>query len=319
MIIETQEAVMMDEDEDLAATLMGGIWSDFKACIPEPQAKILTEGFNLILLSDPAQTQEEDLDDPDFLTGRSGSLVPNLVTEVLIDENTHIPEKKSLIFSIITGNIIEVLVNMGFTLNDDEVGPEQLKELCQLVALFYDLNNYQDLIGLADVLDSSDIPPKDRYLMVMQKYLGEQFDLVVYELMVDDVSEVTLKAIRDALLQEDDIQAPPPSLIKRIVENRVPLEGTLVFGHIRNNGQIGGSVQSFLNFYHRELDELTDNPTYDNLMQYGKEVTAIFLASELNTPVLRDKLVRYLGGIVSDGLAMMKLETFINGLVLTDE
>lgn len=319
MIIETQEAVVMHEDEDLAATLMGGIWSDFKDCIPEPQAKILTEGFNLILLSDPAQTQAEDLEDPDFLTGRSGSLVPNLITEILIDENTHIPEKKNSVFQIITGNIIETLVKMGFTLNEDEVSQDRLMQLCQLVHLFYDLQNYQDLIGLAGLLESTDIPPKERYLMLMQRYKGDNFDIDVYELMVDDVSEVTLKAIRDALLQEEAVDMPPQTIIKRIIQNKDLLDGTLVYAHIRNNGQIGGSVQSFLNFYSRELEEYTDEPTPDKLVQYGKEVTAMFLASELNTPVLKDRLVSYLSGIVTDYKAMVDIETLINRLVLTDD
>jgi hypothetical protein len=319
MIIETQEAVVMHEDEDLAATLMGGIWSDFKDSIPEPQAKILTEGFNLILLSDPAQTQNEDLEDPDFLTGRSGSLVPNLITEILIDENTHIPEKKNSVFQIITGNIIETLVKMGFTLNEDEVSQDRLMQLCQLVHLFYDLQNYQDLIGLAGLLESTDIPPKERYLMLMQRYKGDHFDIDVYELMVDDVSEVTLKAIRDALVQEEAVDMPPQNIITRIVQNKELLDGTLVYTHIRNNGQIGGSVQSFLNFYSRELEEYTDEPTPEKLVAFGKEVTAIFLASELNNPVLKDRLISYLSGVITDYKAMVDIETLINRLVLTDD
>jgi hypothetical protein len=319
MIIETQDVVVMNEDEDLAATLMGGIWTDFKASIPEPQAKILTEGFNLILLSNPSESDQEDLSDPDFNSGRQDTLLPNVITGLLVDENTHTPEKKNAVFQLITGNIIETLVKLGFTLNEDEVNPDRLTQLNQLVSLFYDLNNYQDLIGLADVLDSADIPPKDRYLMVMQKYLGENFDIDVYELMVDDVSEVTLKAIRDSLMQEDMTEMPAQSIIKRIVQNKAELDGTLVYTHIRNNGQVGGSVQSFLNFYRRELDALTDEPTPENLFKYGKEVIAIFLASELNTPVIKDRLMRFLADVVTDYQALIQIENLINRLVLTDE
>ena len=319
MIIETQDAIVMNEDEDLAIPLMGGIWSDFKDSIPEPQAKILTEGFNLILLGSPAESDQEDLSDPDFASGRHDTMLTNLITAVLVDDTTHTAEKKNAVFQLITSNIIEALVNMGFTLNEDEVSQDRLKPLCQLVSLFYDLNNYQDLIGLADVLDSADIPPKDRYLMVMQKYLGDNFDLDVYELMVDDVSEVTLKAIRDALLQEDITEMPPQAIVKRIIQNKVHLDGTLVYQHIRNNGTVGGSVQSFLNFYRRELETLTDEPTAESLLQYGKEVIAIFLASELNTPVLKDKLTRYLADIVTDYQVSIRIENIINGLVLTDD
>lgn len=321
MIIESQDAVMMDEDEDLAATLIGGIWTDFKASIPEPQATVLTEGFNLILLGMPrSEASVGDLDGDDSYDGnRVDSLLPNVVLGMLVDDTIHTAEKKNNLFQLITGNIIETLVKMGFTLNEDEVDQERLTELCQLVSLFYDLNNYQDLIGLADVLDSSDIPPKERYLMVMQKYLGENFDTDVYELMVDDVSEVTLKAIRDALLQEDTTEMPPQAIIKRIIQNKAELDGTLIYKHIRNNGSVGGSVQSFLNFYRRELELLTDEPTPTSLFQYAKEVTSIFLASELNTPVLKDKLVRYLADIVTDYQVSIQIENFINRLVLTDE
>lgn len=319
MIIETQDAVVMNEDEDFAVTLMGGIWSDFKDSIPEAQAKILTEGFNLILLSNPSESAQEDLSDPDFLSGRSDTLLPNVITAALVDDTTHTAEKKNAVFQLITGNIIEVLVKMGFVLNEDEVSQDRLAQLCQLVSLFYDLNNYQDLIGLADVLDSTDIPPKDRYLMVMQKYLGDNFDIDVYELMVDDVSEVTIKAIRDTLLQEDLTEAPPQMIVKRIIQNKAELNDTLVYTHVRNNGQVGGSVQSFLNFYRRELEVYTDEPTPEKLIRYGKEVTAIFLASELNTPVIKDKLMRYLADIVTDYQALIQLETFINRLVLTDD
>lgn len=319
MIIETQDAVVMNEDEDFAVTLMGGIWSDFKDSIPEAQAKILTEGFNLILLSNPSESAQEDLSDPDFLSGRSDTLLPNVITAALVDDTTHTAEKKNAVFQLITGNIIEVLVKMGFVLNEDEVSQDRLAQLCQLVSLFYDLNNYQDLIGLADVLDSTDIPPKDRYLMVMQKYLGDNFDIDVYELMVDDVSEVTIKAIRDTLLQEDLTEAPPQMIVKRIIQNKAELNDTLVYTHVRNNGQVGGSVQSFLNFYRRELEVYTDEPTPEKLIRYGKEVTAIFLASELNTPVIKDNLMRYLADIVTDYQALIQLETFINRLVLTDD
>ena len=321
MIIESQDAVVMHEDEDLAATLIGGIWTDFKASIPEPQARILTEGFNLILLGMPrGEASVGDLEDDDSYDGeRVDSLLPNVVLGMLVDDTVHTAEKKNNLFQLITGNIIETLVKMGFTLNEDEVSQERLTELCQLVSLFYDLHNYQDLIGLADVLDSADIPPKERYLMVMQKYLGMNFDIDVYELMVDDVSEVTLKAIRDALLQEDITEMPPQMIVKRVIQNKELLDGTLAYKHIRNNGSVGGSVQSFLNFYRRELEHLTDEPTSDNMIQYGKEVMAIFLASELNTPVLKDKLIRYLADIVTDYQAMMQVESLINRLVLTDD
>jgi hypothetical protein len=125
--------------------------------------------------------------------------------------------------------------------------------------------------------------------------------------------------IRNVLLQEDSAEGVPVNIIKRIVANKAALEDTLVSGHIRNNGQLGGSVHSFLNFFKRELEVYTDNPTEDNLVAYGREVAAIYLASELNTPMIKDGLIRYLSDIITDYTAMLKIEKLINALVLTDD
>lgn len=319
MIIETQKAVQVNEGEDLAATLLGGIWSDFKLCIPEPQAKILTEGFNLIILSQPEQTQEESLADPEAFAAHSDSLVPNTITNVLLDENSHVAEKKNLVFSIITGNIIETLVNMGFTLHEDEMTQEVLPQLCKIVSVFFDLQQFEDVMGLANLLESTDIPPKDRWLGVMERYLGVNFDLNDYELLIDDVSEVTLKALRDGLMQDEEIESPPQQIITRVIKNREKLDGTLAYKHVRANGQVGGSIQSFLSFFSRDLDELTDNQTDDNMFQYGKEVVALFLVSEINNESLKDRIMRFLSTVVDGLVPMNRIEVLINGLVLSDE
>lgn len=319
MIIETKEAVLLEEDEDLAAALMGGIWSDFKESIPPLQAKGLTEAFNLILLSQPLDlndpsTNMPDVDDDDFMSNRTGSAVPTLVTNVLVDDNTHTPEKKNAVYQIITGNIIEILKSMGFVLDDDVASQDTLSAMCKMVSFFYDLQEYEDLIGLGDLLDSQDIPPKDRYLLCMERYLGEGTDLSDYEVLIVDVSEVTLKAIRDSLKQEDLDSAPPQSLIDRVLKNRELLEPTLAFAHIRNNGQLGGSVSSFLNFYHRELEELLDEETEASQVQYGLEVIGFFMISELNNPFIKDRLVKHFSGVINDHIASLKIEKLINKL-----
>lgn len=320
MIIDTQEAVLMHEDDDLAASLMGGIWEDFKVSIPEPQAKILIKAFNLILLTCPDNFKEqvESEDDTIDVNGYD-TLLPNTITELLVDDTTHIPEKKNAVFQLITSNIIDNLVRMGFTLDEDEACAQTLVELTNLGQLFFDLDQYEDLIGLADLLDSRDIPPKERFLLLMEKYLGEQFDLDIYERLILDVSEVTLIVIRNALLQEDNSEILPVNIVKRVVDNKALLEGTLAFDHIRNNGQLGGSVQSFMSFFSRELEALTDNPTEENLLVYGKQVVALYLISEMNTPKIKDSVLRYLSDVITDYTAMIKIENFIHSLVLTDD
>lgn len=323
MIIETQEAISVDNDEDLAPIVMGGIWSEFKASIPTPQARILTEGFNLILLSNVSRGGMEELMDPEAVGGFTNSTLPNILTNLLVDDNIHTAEKKNLVFGHITGNIIEVLVKMGFTVDEDLATEEHLSALCKLASLFYDLNEYQDLIGLADLLDSQDIPPKDRYLMVMQRYQGDNFDIGIYEDMILDVSEVTIKALRDALLQEDASEGVPDNIVERLVNNKALLEGTLAFAHVRNNGQLGGSVESFLTFFSTDLHSIqtmdigTDETKRQ--YQYGREILALHMCSELNNHVMRDTVLRYLNEHITDYQALIKLETLIQKLVLTHE
>lgn len=321
MLIETEEVVMVGENEDLAATLMGGIWLSFKDTIPVPQAKILVDAFNLILISDPAQQNYEvnPEDEDGELSDGNSSLLPNIITEILVDDQTTGPAKKLAIYELITDNIIAVLTRMGFVLNDDELTHERLPELTKLGNFFYEMDSYEDLIGLADVLDSSDIAPADRFLLVMRKYLGDEEDLGVYELLIQDVSEVTIQAIRDNLKQGDVEEGIPPSLALRIRANRTHMENTLAYTHVIHNGRVGGSVESFLNFFARQLEVYTDNPTPDNMIAYAKEITAIYLISEINTPRLILELSKFLATIVTDHLALIAVEQHIAKLVLDND
>src|SRR5699024_33209 len=50
MVIEHDVAVVVEEDEDLTSIYVGGIWDEFKNLIPAPQSKLLTKGFNLIIV-----------------------------------------------------------------------------------------------------------------------------------------------------------------------------------------------------------------------------------------------------------------------------
>lgn len=323
MIFETQEAVLVHEDDDLAFVIMGGIWGEFKDSIPAIQAKVLTEGFNLILLGNEPTNEIEDLMDPEGgIGGFTTSTLPTIITNVLVDETIHTADKKNLVFAHITGNIIEALVKMGFTLNDDEASEEHLASLNKLVEVFYDLQGYQDLIGLADVLVSMDIPPKERFLLVMERYLGEGFDLDIYERLIDDVSEVTLKAIHDALMQQDASEGIPECIKERVIKNKELLDHTLAYKHIRENGQLGGSIGGFLSFFGQELFDIMENEEVDitkRQIQYGLEVTAFFLVSEINDHALRNDLILYLSENITDHVAMVKIEKKLKELVLTYE
>lgn len=301
MLTETDEVVMMEAEEDFAATLIGGIWVDFKASIPDPQAKILTDGFNLILLNVPE------------------SLLQNVITELLVDEEFDTAIKKKQIYELITNNIIDVLSRLGFIINLDEVTHERLEELIHVGNFFHEMDQYEDVIGLGNILDSVDIPPVDRFLLIFQKYMGDDVSLVNYELLLQDVSEVTLKAVRDNLLTGDVEDGIPLNIIKRVRANRGLIEETLAYEHVINNGRVGSPVETLLNFFKVDLVKLLDYPSMDNQIQYGKEVMALYLISELNNETLREQLLVLINEITTDHLALLAIEKMIGLLDLTND
>lgn len=301
MLTETDEVVMTPAEEDLAATLIGGIWVDFKASIPDPQAKILTDGFNLILLNVPE------------------SLLQNVITEILVDETFDTPTKKKQIYELISNNIIDVLSRLGFIINLDEMTHERVEELIHVGNFFHEMDQYEDVIGLGNILDSLDIPPVDRFLLIFQKYMGDDVSLVNYELLLQDVSEVTLKAIRDNLLTGDVEDGIPLNIIKRVRANRALIEDTLAYEHVINNGRVGSPVETLLAFFKVDLVKLLDYPSMDNQILYGKEVMALYLISELNNDTLREALLDLVNEITTDHLALLAIEKMIGLLDLTNE
>lgn len=301
MLTETDEVVMMEAEEDFAATLIGGIWVDFKASIPAPQAKILTDGFNLILLNLPE------------------SLLQNVITEIIVDETFDTPIKKKQIYELITNNIIDVLSRLGFIINLDEVTHERVEELIHVGNFFHEMDQYEDVIGLGGILDSVDIPPVDRFLLIFQKYMGDSVSLVNYELLLQDVSEVTLKAVRDNLLTGDVEDGIPLNIIKRVRANRALIENTLAYEHVINNGRVGSPIDTLLSFFKVDLVKLLDYPSMDNQIQYGKEIMGLYLISELNNDTLREQLLVLINEITTDHLALLAIEKMIGTLDLTNE
>jgi len=316
MIIETDEVVLMGENEDLAASLVGGIWLSFRESIPEPQARILIEGFNLIILSDPSQGDMDELADDDRLAGRVDSLLPGMLTQILVDDATTTPMKKMAVFELITNNIIETLTRMGFTLDDDIVNHEYLPELNKILSFFYDMQQYEDVVGIAHLLESQDIPQVNRFLLAMSKYLGDKFPLDNYELILLDVSEVTLKAIRDGLELPDDSEGIPEAVIQRIRANAELIEGTKGYEHVIMNGGVGGSVDSYMEFFKSDLAEVFQR---NDPVAYAKELAAIYLISDLNTPVIKKAVLEFIYTVVTDHAALYSVEAFMNRLVLDND
>lgn len=322
MIIETQEGIEIDSVNDLASTVMGGIWADFREAIPKPQGDLLTEGLNLILLAHTPSEDIKDLLDPEFLDGFTTSELPSILTNVLVNEGITINTKKTMIYEHITGNMIEALVKMGFVLSEDEQTIDQLPLMCKLVNVFFDLQGYEDTSGLVNILESSDIEPKERFLLVLQSYLGDDFDYEGYSLLVEDISEVTLASIKMALIEESAIDTIPDNIVIRVRNNKELVDHTLAYAHVRKNGQVGGSINGFLSFFSEQLLAVLEDGTKDQTqanIEYGKEIIAFYLISEINNSSLKDKLLGYLNTIIEDHVALLKLETLVNNLVLSND
>lgn len=298
MLIEREEAILLDDDEYLADNLVGGLWTTFRNSIPSLQCKELDKAFNLIMLSN------------------ENSLLPSQLTSMLIDEYADLPTKKQNVYVAITTNIIELLTNLGITLDDDVAGEDKLRQMNVLVDFFFELREYQDLIGLKSLLESQDIPPVNRYLQAMQVYWGEDFDISDYECLLLDVSEVTIKAIKDALFSPDETEAPPESLQRRIVDNKEFLKGTKAYEHVTSNGQLGGSITNFVNFFKDYLEELLEDGREQSKLQYAKEVLGFYIISDVNDGLLKDNATKRIYAVVDDMALLMKIDALIEQVIL---
>lgn len=295
MIIEREESVILEDGVHLADDLVGGLWVEFRNSIPAPQAKELGDAFNLIMVSN------------------GESLLASQIAAALNDEARSVSEKKQLVYVVITTNIIDLLQKLGFVLNDDVAGEDKLEHLYKLADFFFELEEYEDLIGLKGLLESYDIPPINRFLRAVEIYWGEDFDISEFEMLLVDVSEVTIKAIKDALFNPDDVETAPLPIQERILANRKLLENTLAYTHVTKNGQLGGSVASFLKFYSSELHDIREAREIE---QYTRELIGFFLISEINNEHLKDQLSKYVYSVVHDPVTLIKVEALMDEVVI---
>lgn len=300
MLTEIEEAVDMNGVDGIADCL-GDIWTDFKQSLPPEHAKIYVEGFNLTLLSFP------------------DSLLPVQINELIIDEQPSETSKNQILRNLITDNIMVILRGMGFTLDPDYADRDRLRELINLVNLVYELRGSEDLVGIADLLDCTDLPPMDRFIRVLERYMGEEIDSELYRLIVSDVSEVLLKALRDGLEDLDSLDSPPQEIIDRVIANKPLFTGTLAWDHVTQQGPLGSPIESLLKYYDGELQKLLVSENEQDVKRYGLNVIAFFLISEINNDQLKDTILRYLDDVVSDINVSMMLEEVVKQLELTHD
>lgn len=300
MLVDVEESVDLNEEGNLADIMVGGMWITFRSAIPPLQTKILDNAFNLIMLSD------------------ENSVLPSQIADVLANTDLDLPVKKQAVFVLLAVNTMSLLTEMGITLNHDVAGEDKLKELSKLLDFFLSLSDYEDLIGLKSLLECMDIPPVNRLLQAMQKFWGEDEDLSEFECMIEDVSEVTLKAIKDSLFSPEELSNTPDNIVNRVLANKSFIEGTQAYAHLINNGQAGGTMPTYLNFFKDYLEGLLEPGTVESNLQYAREVISFFLISEINDHWLKEKATQYLYTVIEDITSITKVEEMIEGVLISE-
>lgn len=319
MLIENDVAVIVEEDEDLTSIYVGGIWDEFKNLITPPQSKLLTKGFNLIILGSIPDMDFSNMDDFDQLPD---TVILNTLPEILLSEEHDITDKKKAVYALLTNNIIEQLSDLGFKLDVEYLSIQALPDLIDLLDFFYILEGYEDLIGLRELLDSQDVEPKERFLTALRAYYGELFDTGNLEYLIEDVSEFTLTALINALKRangEEEETDTPETFKDRIVNNKDLFKECFVTQHVRMGGALGSTLPSLMSFFSTQLGELLDNPTEDNLYSYSEAVILIHLISEENDHRIKESCLELLSEVITDYALFTRVEAVINKLVLKDE
>lgn len=307
--------VTVEENMDPLESIVGGIWLNFRESIPEAQATILSRGFNLIIEGEDIGRDLSEKLDEDRLAGNSSGILCPLITELLSDDSLSIEEIKAELYELLTNNIIVLLKRLGVTIDEDNVEYQNLETLIDLVEFFFDVDGYEDVIGMITVLEASDTDPVSRLLGVITLFKGEDWDPSDTEILISDVSEMSLEAIRVGLTGTGEEEAVPEFIGTRIQANKEMIVGTQAGLHVISNGRLGAPLDNLMGFF-SEVPKLLDNPTPDNVASYVREVIAIYLISELNTDKIVPALQEHLNGVVTDTLTLDKVDKLIRELRL---
>lgn len=285
------------DDEELPQHYVGEMWAEFKAHIPDDQYKILSRGLTYILLTYP------------------DSALPMQITETFVNDQLDTNAKKQVIWGYIVDNIIEIMTKMGLVLNLEYVDNKFLPQYIRLVDTLYTLPGYEDTMGLTNILDSLDIDPVERLEMVLRKLLGIQADLEHYAYIIRDVSEVLLKSFSDGMKGNNEIENPPKNIINRVIGNKPLFTNTLMWTHIVNQGQLGGAVDSLMNFFKHDLARVLEDEGQE---RYGINLVCLVLISEINNSAVKETVSRLLDNEVEDITVRMKLDSCIAKLNLEE-
>lgn len=303
MIIETSNQIELDNNESIALSVLGDIWLRFTNHIPEPQAKVLSEAISVIILADP---------ESDFT---------NKVVELLLREDIDITNIKINIYELCVSVIIDLLERMGVTLVDNQIEFQDLETLTLILDLFFEVVNYEDLIGIRTTLESTELDNHGKLVRVLELVYEGVIDDSKLEDIIGDVTDVVINTIRLGVREDitEDVQIVPRSIIERLKANVELFKETVVYEHIVNDGQLGSSFESYQEFFKSDIQVLLDNPTPDNMFLYLKTLAGILLMSEVKDSTIKRRLSDISENLFNDLQDIIKVDKIIEGLVLDDD
>lgn len=319
MLVEQETAIHLDDNEDLLSIYVGELWDEFKYHIPEEQSKTLVTGFNLIIIS---SVPEEDFTLGELPDYTPETVVLSVLPNILLDETLDTPNKKEVVYLLLINNIIELLEKLGIKFEEDYVNLESIDNLITLLDFFFVLDDYEDLIGLKDLLTSDDIDQKDRLLDALELYHGESFDIEPLTYLISDVSDLTLTTLADSLKRElgqEDEEIIPISFKERIKNNKHLFVDNFVTEHVKFGAELGSPITNLFAFFANQIAELVDNPTEDNLVEYARCLAQMYLISDENDSAIKEGCLSHITELVDDLTTYNKAECIINELVLTNE
>lgn len=290
------------DDSEMVLATVGGIWSEFCSHLPTEQAKVLTKGCNIILLSEPEST------------------LPTDIIELIIREDLEISNKKLVMYETFITAIIDILNRMGVKVNDELIEFEDLSTLTCMLDTFFEVQNYEDLIGLRELLDGAENTTEDKYVEVVYKLYKDQVEDKLHEL----VTEVSLNVINGLRLgvredDRDEVTLVPKEIITRMRAKVEYIKDTPIYNHILMDGQLGGDVESYISFFGRDLEPLLENPTNDNIIQYFKILVAIYIISDVTHDKLLDSLLRRSNELIEDYELSLKVDNYIRKVIVDED
>ncbi|UVD32280.1 hypothetical protein [Vibrio phage phiKT1028] len=268
---------------------LGQPWINFGAWLTPETRDLIERVYTLLTIAD-----EENV------------LVSN-IANILADDDTAAIEQKAIILELLLNNIIEQLVKFGITIDLDHVEANKLDTLYQALDVIYLLNGYEDLQGLSEVLELSELSPKDRFIEVFRKlYDHEPTAPIMDDLgyLILECSEYLMETLRISLIISDGIPDTPEFVVKRIRANVSFLNGTLAGKHVRNNGTVGMGFLTLLSFYHLELASIMANSSE----HYVKELFGFSLISETPNDRFWDQIKQVIEENIEDVTLIYRAE-----------